>query len=86
MSDGGKGSNPRPFSVDGNTFDSNWNAIEGFGDSWLERKKKSEAEKQAAAFLKDEYYDLEDTDEFRVSEGAALQENPPKASEGGETS
>jgi hypothetical protein len=24
MSDGGKGSNPRPFSVDHKTFDSNW--------------------------------------------------------------
>jgi len=27
MSDGGKGSNPRPFSVDQKTFDSNWDTI-----------------------------------------------------------
>lgn len=27
MSDGGKGSNPRPFSVDKKTFDSNWDQI-----------------------------------------------------------
>lgn len=29
MSDGGKGSKPRPFSVDQKTFDSNWDAIFG---------------------------------------------------------
>ena len=27
MSDGGKGSNPRPYSVDKKTFESNWDAI-----------------------------------------------------------
>ena len=27
MSDGGKGSRPRPFSVDQKTFDSNWDTI-----------------------------------------------------------
>ena len=27
MSDGGKGSRPRPFSVDQKTFDANWDAI-----------------------------------------------------------
>ncbi len=27
MSDGGKGSRPRPFSVDQKTFDSNWDNI-----------------------------------------------------------
>lgn len=27
MSDGGKGSNPRPFSVDDKTFNDNWNNI-----------------------------------------------------------
>lgn len=42
-SDGGKGSSPRPFGVDNNTFESNWDAIEGFGLSWLERKKREEA-------------------------------------------
>jgi hypothetical protein len=52
MSNGGKGSAPRPFSVDQKTFDSNWNNIFG-------RKNKTEGEKQAEAFLQDEYYDLE---------------------------
>jgi hypothetical protein len=27
MADGGKGSSPRPFSVDQKTFDANWDAI-----------------------------------------------------------
>jgi len=27
MSDGGKGSKPRPFSVDADTYDSNWDRI-----------------------------------------------------------
>lgn len=53
MSDGGKGSKPRPFSVDQSTYDNNW-------DNIFNKKKKSEAEKQVEAFLKDEYYDLED--------------------------
>ena len=52
MSDGGKGSKPRPFSVDQKTFDARWDAIFG-------KKNKTEGEKQAEAFLKDEYYDLE---------------------------
>lgn len=43
MSDGGKGSSPRPFEVDSNTFNDRWKAIEGFGESWLERKKRQEA-------------------------------------------
>ena len=44
MSDGGKGSSPRPFEVDKNTFNDNWKAIQGFGESWLERKKRLEQE------------------------------------------
>jgi hypothetical protein len=32
MSDGGKGSKPRPFSVDKKTFDTNWDAIFGSKD------------------------------------------------------
>ena len=36
MSDGGKGSNPRPYSVDSKTFSSNWDTI---------FKKKEEKEK-----------------------------------------
>lgn len=31
MSDGGKGSNPRPFSVDAKTFENNWDKIFGKG-------------------------------------------------------
>ena len=49
-----KGSKPRPFSVDKETFDENWDKIF--------KKDSEEGEKQAAAWLKDEYYDL-DTDE-----------------------
>ena len=52
MSDGGKGSKPRPFSVDQKTFDARRDAIFG-------KKNKTEGEKQAEAFLKDEYYYLE---------------------------
>lgn len=37
MSTGGKGSRPRPYSVDQKTFDSNWDAIFG-------KKKKTEEE------------------------------------------
>lgn len=44
MSDGGKGSSPRPFSVDDKTFSDNWKSIEGFGETWLERKKRLEAQ------------------------------------------
>lgn len=53
MPDGGKGSSPRPFSVNQETFANNWDAIFG-------RKKKSEGERQSEAFLKDEYYDLDE--------------------------
>ena len=52
MIDGGKGSKPRPFSVDQKTFDANWNAIFG-------RKKKSDQESFDQAIMKNEYYDLE---------------------------
>lgn len=38
MSDGGKGSNPRPFSVDRKTFDQNWNKI--FKTSKIDKKVK----------------------------------------------
>jgi hypothetical protein len=53
MSDGGKGSVPRPYSVDQETFSNNWNAIFG-------KKKKTDQEKFDDALLKNEYYDLED--------------------------
>ena len=41
MSDGGKGSSPRPFDVNHQTYEDNWNST--FGLSWLERKKRDEA-------------------------------------------
>lgn len=79
----GKGSRPRPYSVDRSTFESNWDRIfqsprerddalaenEAFDlvQQRMEQEKQSlrrmrdsrnEAEKQQAAWLKDEYYDL----------------------------
>ena len=39
MSDGGKGSKPRPISVPREKFDSNWDAI--FGKKKQEPKKKT---------------------------------------------
>jgi hypothetical protein len=50
MSDGGKGSKPRPFSVDQKTFDNNWDMI-------FSKKKKSDKEKFDQAIMKNEYYD-----------------------------
>lgn len=50
MSDGGKGSRPRPYSVDQKTFDSNWDAI-------FNKKKKTDTEKFDEAVVKNEYYD-----------------------------
>ena len=51
----GKGSAPRPYSVDQATYAKNWDAVFG-------RKKESEAEKFDRAVIKDEYYDLEEVD------------------------
>ena len=54
MSDGGKGSKPRPFSVSQEEFDNRFEAIFG-------KKKKSEEEKfDEKVVMKDEYYDLEE--------------------------
>jgi hypothetical protein len=50
MSDGGKGSKPRPFSVDQKTFDNNWDTI-------FSKKKKSDNEQFDEAIMKNEYYD-----------------------------
>lgn len=52
MSDGGKGSTPRPFAVDHKTFDANWDTI-------FNRKKPTDAERFDQAIMKNEYYDLE---------------------------
>ena len=62
----GKGSKPRPYSVDQKTFDSNW-------DSIFNRKKKTDQEKFDEAIMKDEYYDKLTTEEaltemVRISE------------------
>lgn len=55
MSSAGKGSGPRPFSVDQKTFDNNW-------DNIFNKKKKSDAEKFDEAIMKNEYYDLDKID------------------------
>jgi hypothetical protein len=62
MPDGGKGDSPRPYSVDQETFANNWDAIFG-------KKKKSEGELQSEAFLKDEYYDLEEKTDSTKNDG-----------------
>ena len=70
----GKGSKPRPYSIDQKTFDSNW-------DSIFNRKKKTDSEKFDNAIMKNEYYDKMTTEEaltemVRVSEemGAYIDE------------
>jgi hypothetical protein len=45
MSDGGKGSNARPFSVDKQTFDNNWERI--FGKKSPKEKEDAKAEDEA---------------------------------------
>ena len=52
MSDGGKGCKARPFSVDKETFSTNWDAI-------FNKKKKTEQEKFDESIIKNEYYDLD---------------------------
>jgi len=49
----GKGSRPRPYSVDQKTFDSNWDTI-------FNKKKQSDSDKFDQAVIKNEYYDLDD--------------------------
>lgn len=55
FSDGGKGSRPRPYSVDQKTFDSNWDRI-------FNKKKQSEFEEFDKIIMQDEFYDLDDPD------------------------
>jgi hypothetical protein len=52
---GGKGSRPRPFSVSQEEFDNRFEAIFG-------KKTKTDQEKFDEAIMKDEYYDLDDSD------------------------
>jgi hypothetical protein len=47
MSTGGKGSRPRPFSVDQKTFDSNWDAI-------FKRKIEEEIINEVSKLIADE--------------------------------
>ncbi len=56
MADGGKGSRPRPFSVDQKTFDSNWDKI------FSKNKKTNQEEFDKKVIMNDEYYDLDDPD------------------------
>ena len=62
----GKGSKPRPYSVDQETFNSNW-------DSIFNKKKKTEAEKFDESIMKNDYSDKLTTEEalqemVRISE------------------
>jgi hypothetical protein len=51
MSTGGKGSRPRPYSVDQKTFDNNWDAI-------FKKNKQTEVEKfDSKVIMRNEYYD-----------------------------
>ena len=52
----GKGSRPRPYSVDQKTFDNNWDSIFG-------KKKKTDQEKFDDAIMQDEYFDQNDLDD-----------------------
>jgi len=55
MSDGGKGSAPRPYSVDKETFDNNWNKIFG--------KKKVE---DNTGVTQNEYQDILSTEDCMI--------------------
>ena len=50
MSDGGKGSSPRPFSVDKKTFDNNWEKI--FGKKTPQEIDDAKAEDEAFEYMK----------------------------------
>lgn len=54
MSDGGKGSAPRPYSVDQKTFDSNWDAIFG-------KKKKPDYEADDGPLTDDQLRQIQDS-------------------------
>lgn len=49
MSDGGKGSSPRPFSVDQKTYEDNWNKI--FGNKTPKEVDDAKAEDEAFEIL-----------------------------------
>jgi hypothetical protein len=57
MNDGGKGSNPRPFSVSQEEYDNRWNLI-------FQRDQKTEAEKfDEKVVMKNEYFELDEDKE-----------------------
>ena len=57
MSDGGKGSKPRPFSVTQEEYDNRWNMI-------FQRDNKTEAEKfDEKVVMKNEYFELDEDKE-----------------------
>lgn len=56
MSDGGKGSSPRPYSIDKETFNKNWDAI-------FKLKKDFDD-----AIMKNEYYDILTTEDCMIDE------------------
>jgi hypothetical protein len=57
MSDGGKGSKPRPFSVTQEQYDNRWNMI-------FQRDQKTEAEKfDEKVVMKNEYFELNEDKE-----------------------
>ena len=58
MSDGGKGSSPRPFSVDQDTFNKNWETI---------FKKKKIDEEYEKSILKNDYQDILSTEDCVLS-------------------
>jgi hypothetical protein len=54
MSDGGKGSTPRPYSVDQKTFDNNWDAI-------FDKKKKPDYEADDGPLTEDQLQQIKDS-------------------------
>lgn len=65
MSDGGKGSSPRPFS-DRKQFDNNFKNV--FGESKLEKRLREERERNNTGTDKNEYYDVLSTEDCLVNE------------------
>ena len=54
--EGGKGSRPRPYSVDQKTFDNNWEMAFG------KKKKTQEEQFDEKVVMQNEFYDLDDTE------------------------
>lgn len=52
MSDGGKGSSPRPYSVTQQEYDARWDAI-------FQRDIKDEKKFDEKVIMKEEYYDID---------------------------